>query len=299
MSQEHLKHSSNLTSKKKISDINIAEKVKDIRGLPSVAVKLLALIADDKVSTTEIEQIMSNDASILARLLRIANSPIYKRKGEIHTAREAIMMLGTKVISFHILFAALKDYSRKPSQITKRIWEHTLAVATASELLAKHMGISPDLAKTAGLLHDIGSIVIDGVAPKSISVVVNIIKKYPMGNACVTDIEQELLGTDHCEIGAEVAKKWNIPDIFIPAIEKHHKYFFGTSGVMDIMLNPLLTIVTIANCIACLNDIAIYKSPKCTHDRNCAIYQDCKRGIEAVQKKFHSAYQKNMQILFG
>lgn len=204
---------------KKPADMDSKEKLARLVDLPS----LPTLLMDALQHTTEKQNLsiladkIAQDPATVARILRIANSPFYGMSREIGSLREAIILLGVNRVRdmlisacfLKILPARHKDFDY-PS-----FWHHSLAVADCARQLGMHTGISLDIAFTAGLLHDIGRLVIVFVFPDEYSRLI----KEPHPNRLET--ERLIIGFDHVEIGSRVAQRWNFPFAIQEAIEQH------------------------------------------------------------------------------
>lgn len=285
-----------LTNNNKISPEYFLRKVKEIKGIPTITGKLLMLLTQNNVSIKDIEQVLSKDPTLLTRILIIANSPVYRRGQEICTAKDAIMILGTKAIIYYSMFMAVKGMSQQSSNVALKLWEHSLAVSTMSKLLAKEVGISPDIATSAGLLHDIGNIIIDNIAPKSFAHVLDIQKKYNYDETRIIELERETIGIDHCEIGSYLAKTWNFPSLFTNIIEKHHNCSPDNTKVSEIENDSLLSTIRVADCESMTET---YKENKCHYKDKCVILSKYKKHIEKIYEKFLLSYKQDKQLLFA
>ncbi|MDI1293882.1 MAG: HDOD domain-containing protein [Methylobacter sp.] len=160
---------------------------------------------------------IAQDTSMTVRILRIANSPFYGMSREIGSLREAIVLLGLNRIRdmlMGICFSKMLQVRHKNFNYNQ-FWHHSIAVAECSRQLSYCTGISPDFAYTAGLLHDIGRLVIVLLFPDEYS---QIIKAFESPQA---ETERRLLGFDNVEIGGQAAQYWNLPVAIQEAIEQH------------------------------------------------------------------------------
>jgi putative nucleotidyltransferase with HDIG domain len=101
------------------------------------------------------------------------------------------------------------------------LFEHSLGVATAAGILAKRHGIqNPEEISTAGLIHDLGKIVVRAELPEEYDRILDLVHSK---NISMREAEMEVLGMDHCEIGADLASEWNLPDRLTVPVRLHHK----------------------------------------------------------------------------
>ncbi len=192
----------------------------DIPSLPTVAVKALELINSDSSSIDELERIISRDQSFSARLLRIANSPYYGMNRRIDTISSGVMLIGFNTMKSLVVAASLKDMHRKFGLFEQKLWEHSLGVSVASSLLAKVSRLAqPEEALVAGLIHDVGKTVLNNSIPDKYALIT---QKVHEEGRYYKDVELELLGYTHCDVGGLIARKWKLPKNLEAVIQYHH-----------------------------------------------------------------------------
>jgi putative nucleotidyltransferase with HDIG domain len=187
--------------------------------LPSIPVLLMDALQQisGRQDLTELVDKISLDPSIAVRILRIVNSPFYGMPREIGSLREAVVLLGFNRIRdllISLCFSKLLPARHKDFNY-HRFWHHSLAVAECSRQLANCIGANADFAFTAGLLHDIGCLVIAVLFPDEFSQLVKVSANFGI------ETEQQLLGFDHMTIGGKAAQYWNLPQEIQEAIEQH------------------------------------------------------------------------------
>ncbi|HMK61511.1 MAG TPA: HDOD domain-containing protein [Dissulfurispiraceae bacterium] len=192
----------------------------DIPSLPTVAMKALELINDGGSSINELEKIISQDQSFSARLLRIANSPYYGMNRRIDTISSGVMLIGFNTMKSLVVAASLKDMHRKFGLFEQKLWEHSLGVSVASSLLAKVTKmLPPEEALVGGLIHDVGKTILNNSIPDKYALISQ--KVYEEGKF-FRDVETELLGYNHCDVGGLIARKWKLPKNLEAVIQYHH-----------------------------------------------------------------------------
>ncbi len=205
-------------------DSRIVRDLDSIPTLPSVVTRILEIVLDDKSSARDAGKIVEADQALAAKVLKIVNSPAYGLRQKVSTVSHAIAMLGFGTLKSLVLSVSVYEgllEGKKDTGLDKSLyWQHCLAVAAASRALAKEMAFDlPDEAYVAGLLHDIGKIILDQRAREDYRRVLARAK----GESCVfVQAEREVLGSDHSEVGGWVAEKWNLPPILQDAIRYHH-----------------------------------------------------------------------------
>lgn len=189
---------------------------KTLPTLPGVINKLNSLSDNDKSSVQEMARIVSSDQVLSARILRLANSPSYGFY-RVSTISNAMILLGVNVVKSLAISSSIFEIMEKNSV---GLWEHSLGTGVASNLIAKKLGL-PECEEiaTAGLLHDIGKIIISLKCSEAECEVRRIIDEKQI---YIREAEQEIIGTDHAEVGAWLAKSWFLPDKLTEPINCHH-----------------------------------------------------------------------------
>lgn len=188
----------------------------NLPAMPVLLMEALQQINGKQDLTTLVDKI-SQDASMVVRILRIANSPFYGMSREIGSLREAIVLLGLNRIRdvlISICFLKMLPVQHKDFDY-RQFWHHSMAVAECTRQLANCTGTSPDLAFTAGLLHDIGRLVIVVLFPDDFSQIIN------ESASTLIETERRIVGFDHMEIGGKAAQRWNLPVSIQEAIEEY------------------------------------------------------------------------------
>ena len=184
--------------------------------LPGVINKLNALSDNDKASVQEMAKIVASDQVLSARILRLANSPSYGFY-RVSTISNAMILLGVNVVKSLALSSSIFAIMEKNSI---GLWEHSLGVGVAANLLACKLGL-PECEEiaTAALLHDIGKVII---SLKCVEAEQEILKLVRERQIYIREAEQEVIDTDHAEIGGWLSKSWYLPEKLSEPIACHH-----------------------------------------------------------------------------
>jgi len=215
---------------------DIVQKVEELPALPHVTYRVLKLTSDPKTSIAELVDTITKDQVLTAKVLRMANSAYYGYARRIYSINEAVVILGFSTVRNLVLAASVYNVMDKEFQgyfLPKGdLWKHSMSTALTARLLAKKIGYElPDQAFVAGLLHDIGKIILNTYMKTMFDKVLDKVNKE---NIPFMKAEQEILGFDHAVVGSRVAEKWNIPSELVESIAKHH-----CPSQADI--NPVLT----------------------------------------------------------
>jgi len=204
----------------------ILKKLDDLPTLPNLAKALLQMASQETVQVEEITSLIEADPATSARLLRIVNSPYLGMQGRVTSVSRAVVMLGFNGVRNALLsvqiFSIFGEASRAENSELFELWKHSLAVASAAELVAENTGgLLPEDAFTAGLLHDIGKIALYTIAPGDYKKVFDLVST---GDVPVSDAEERIFEMTHAAAGRFLAEKWGLPPAVSQAIYQHHSY---------------------------------------------------------------------------
>lgn len=209
----------------KVSLENIIEAVNDIPALPQVVLRVMQMTEDPDSTAQDIHKVLNQDQAMTARVLRLANSAYYGFARRIASVTDAVVLLGFKTIRGIVLAAAVSDLLQKRydgyALEEGELWRHSQACAIASRLIARRCRFGNlDVAYTAGLLHDIGKVILNRYMKEAYREVVELVtsEEIPFMTA-----EDQILGFNHAVVGARLAEKWSLPPQLVEAIEKHHQ----------------------------------------------------------------------------
>jgi putative nucleotidyltransferase with HDIG domain len=189
---------------------------KTLPTLPGVIHKLNALSDNDKASIQEMAKIVSSDQVLSARILRLANSPSYGFY-RVSTISNAMILLGVNVVKSLALSSSIFAIMEKESV---GLWEHSLGAGVAANLIARKLGL-PECEEiaTAGLLHDIGKVIINLKCREAEKDILDLVRER---HIYVMEAEREIIDTDHAEVGCWLSKSWFLPDKLSEPITFHH-----------------------------------------------------------------------------
>ncbi len=195
--------------------------------LPDIVLKVIRLSNDPRASVDAIVETLRVDQGITANVLRLCNSSYYSLSRPIESINDAVVYLGSKTITDLMMAGFCSEFFSRPVDAYKLdhgdLWRHAVAVATASQAVAqkakKEEGRATGLEYTSGLLHDIGKIILSQTCSEEFALIVSRVEEE---HCAFEDVEREILGFSHSEIGAEIARRWRMPERIIEAIEFHH-----------------------------------------------------------------------------
>jgi putative nucleotidyltransferase with HDIG domain len=203
---------------------DILNGVNRLRPLPTSTTRILNALDNPRTTAGIISDLISLDQALTAYILRVANAAYLGYNTSCSSINDAVMRLGFKqirslvlsTISAGPLSSRLNGYRLGD----KDLWQHSITTACAAHWLAGSLRYNdPEEAYAAGLLHDIGKLVLDQFVLADYSMIVDTMRK---NNKPMYQIEEELFGVDHAAVGGLIAKRWEFPNALMDAIHYHH-----------------------------------------------------------------------------
>lgn len=192
----------------------------DLPAMPVVATKVMQLVEDDKATAAELAKIVASDPAVAARIMKISNSPLYGCQRQNQTLPGAIMLMGFNALKSLVVAAYLRDVFKPVGLTEKMLWEHSFGSALAARIIASDIRVvNPEEAFLAGLMHDIGKLIMLHQDPQKFHLV---IERYYNEGVRFEDAEKLVYPFTHAELGGCVLKKWNFPEVLVAAVSNHH-----------------------------------------------------------------------------
>jgi len=215
--------------------------VKDINklvSLPEICTKLDQLMNSPNNTIQAMAKLISQDVNLSARLLKLANSSLYGFSGRVDTIPRAISIIGTTELMILIMATStMMTFKDIPGHYFNMagFWRHSVYCGVFAKRIAKLCNIlHPDRLFIAGLLHDIGLLAICSKYPDMAKQIFERLNNTEaITNKKIYEIEKELFGYDHAEVGRELALKWRLPDYLQDAIYYHHHLEEADKPVLD------------------------------------------------------------------
>jgi len=221
-----------------------------LEELPSpnfVVQRVVSLVSAPETTVSQLHEAISMDPSLSAKVLKLANSAYYAVPKRITKLSEAIMILGFKTVRNLALSVFTKEsyFSEPiPGVDEKKLWEHLVLTAMAGEVVAEVLSFpNREEVFMAGLLHDLGKIIMGLVAPRYLS---GIVEYARLSKKRFHDVETEFDAPNHCELGEFVFEMWNMPEIVVQAAAHHHDPF----NAPDEALKDVVSMVHLANVVS-------------------------------------------------
>jgi len=211
-------------------DNKVKQVVSNIRNLPTPPIvfhQIQKVINDPNVSAEQIASILSEDPAMSVKVLKLTNSAFYGLSREVESVKQAIVIVGMEAIKNLVLSASVLDMfkgKKMDQEFQEKYWRHSLATAFCGRILARKLKargiIDPDLAFSAGLLHDIGKIILCCFLQDEYAKFKE--ARQQDSSLPTYEIENKTLGYNHAQIGALLAAQWKLPTKIGEATTYHH-----------------------------------------------------------------------------
>ncbi|MCU0609234.1 MAG: HDOD domain-containing protein [Chitinispirillaceae bacterium] len=203
----------------------ITESVIGLPTLPTVVTKMIDQVDSPRTSAASLARLISSDQALTAKVLKLANSAYYGFPREISTVNMAIVVLGFNAVKEMGLSLSVFDvFKNTPSSggfDVTRFWEHSIGCGVASRMLARvYRAPFAGEAFVAGLLHDIGKVILKQYFDTEFAEIIRLQKERSI---TLEEAEVEVIETSHAQIGAWLAEKWNLPKVIADTVLYHHR----------------------------------------------------------------------------
>ncbi len=203
----------------------VIERVEALPPLPVSMQRLLKVACEPLSTLGEIVDAIRYDPSVTAAVLRLCNSAYFGLPRKVDSLEHATCLLGTVRVFQLVVAANLRSILHRPlagyGLSAGALWAHSAAVALAAELFAQRTGAcSRGLPFTAGLLHDIGKVVLDQFVRAEYA---EILRRVQAERVSFNEVEWQVLGYTHAEVGALLAERWQLPPTIVSSLRYHHE----------------------------------------------------------------------------
>ncbi len=201
----------------------VFHKIGDVSSLPTRAVEIMDLAQDSEADAADLIDVIRGDPAIAMRIMRTVNSSFHGVREPVGDLKQAVMLLGFQEIRNIAMSAYVAPLFRETtgykSYSREGLWNHMVGTGVVAQTIANTSGrVNPQEAYLAGLLHDIGFVMIDQYLHKPFRRIINALTP----EAPAYEVERETIGFDHSELGEYVAVQWQLPKHLTDAIGHHH-----------------------------------------------------------------------------
>jgi putative nucleotidyltransferase with HDIG domain len=201
-----------------------AESIRELSTLPGVILRILEVMNNPMADARDVEKEIIDDPVITAKVLKVANSPFYGIDRNISSVSQAVVLMGFAEVQNIALSVSIFGRFLLPTKAFdgRQFWEHCFATAVTAEALQRRVNAQTNDGFVAGLLHDVGRMVLDQYFYDEFEEIMAI---ADIQKISLLDAERKVLGVSHCDIGYWVAEKWNLPTMLTDSILFHHTPF--------------------------------------------------------------------------
>jgi len=206
----------------------LVEDVNKLVSLPEVCTRIHQMLEDPRFTSKDIGHVLSQDVDLTARLLKIVNSSFYGFPAKIDTIKRAITVIGNSELLVLVLAtSSVMTFKNIPADLMNMatFWRHSVYTGVIARLMATKCNVlHSERLFVAGLLHDIGKLVILYKLPDEAREVLDAVNNESEKNAVDEDYltEEKILGFNHAEVGMEMLKVWNLPESLQISVGMHH-----------------------------------------------------------------------------
>lgn len=201
----------------------LVDKTATVYSLPLFYERLTEIINNPRCSTSDIARVITEDQGLTARLLKLANSPMFGCFSKIDTISKAVTIIGTEQVrDLSLAMSVMEIFTNIPEELInmKSFWQHSIACGTVARALATYRRESNvERYFAAGILHDVGLLVMCTTIPDIVS---GILAASREDESLFFNKERAFLGFTHAEVGRDLFLKWKLPVSIVEPIACHH-----------------------------------------------------------------------------
>ncbi|MFH2064654.1 MAG: HDOD domain-containing protein [Pseudomonadota bacterium] len=202
----------------------LSAKIKSFPSLPSVVNHVLKITADPKSTVEELIRAISPDLALHTAILKISNSAFFGRMRKVSSLKQALMVLGFSEIQNIVLskavFNSFKSIRSDSLFPIRKFWEHSFLCGLAAKIISNDLSEESNDFFVAGLIHDIGKLVILMAMPDDFRMIV---RQSDPHSLHTIDAEMEIIGATHDRIGSSLLTRWMFPENLVKAVGFHHQ----------------------------------------------------------------------------
>lgn len=207
------------------SSKEVEEAIRAISPIPQAALEVIHLVSSGDYDAAEIGRVIETDQVLTAKILRLCNSPLFGVKRTIDSIDAAVVILGGSHLMQMVAKTAIDSLLGERqgggyAMLKGGLYKHAIGTAHTAKVIAGHHGrVNPAVAYAAGLLHDIGKVVLDQYFCHFRPL---FYQSCDQSDHDLIELEQQFLGVEHQEVGLLLAQDWSLPESIAQAIAHHH-----------------------------------------------------------------------------
>jgi putative nucleotidyltransferase with HDIG domain len=266
----------------------LVERVDRLPVMAPIHARLMRMVRDAQVSAPELSEAISSDPSLTAQVLRLANSAARGVPGGVRTVSHAVRVLGFETIAKQVLAPALRVLKGPAESVGPldfgAFWRHSVAVAAGARVLARRLSHHDDEALfVAGLLHDIGRLVMAQRVPEALASAMDLAWRLRVP---LVAAERTTIGFTHCRVGEGVATRWDLPDLVVDAVAFHHEPDLTERHSVETRIVQVSDVLAKAMSLGYSGDDRPGPIPVATVERLCLEADQIEETMEAIRAEF-------------
>jgi HD-like signal output (HDOD) protein len=204
------------------------ENISTVPTVPSVLKQLSTIIENPKISLNEISHFVSKDPALTTKILQMVNSALYGFPGRISSVNHAVMLLGLNVVKGLLLSVSVFEIMHKAMMGLR---EHSIGVAIASKVIAQKKGLKePEEVFVAGLLHDVGKVILILMYPEEYE---KAVKESETASIAIFETERNHFSETHAAVAGWLSEKWHFPKKLCDCLANHHRPQVSTLAPLE------------------------------------------------------------------
>ncbi|OEU45507.1 MAG: hypothetical protein BBJ60_07365 [Desulfobacterales bacterium S7086C20] len=201
----------------------LVRRIEKIPTLPVISQKIMEITGDENASYKKLVRIVEMDQSLALKVLKMANSAFYGLLSKVSSLEHALVVLGMSQVKSIVLGSSVHSFFSHGESTTfdrTRFWKHAIICSQVAALLGKHFKVGKDDSLfLAGLIHDVGKVVLDQYFHEEF---LQIVEHVSSEKTTFSEAEIKILGTTHYQVAAKLLKQWKFPDMVIMQVLYHH-----------------------------------------------------------------------------
>ncbi|MEZ4386848.1 MAG: HDOD domain-containing protein [Candidatus Krumholzibacteriia bacterium] len=225
----------------------VMQAMRELPQLPVAVQKLLAVMRDENSSADDVTKVLSSDQALAGKILKLVNSSFYGMSGEVSTITRAVVVLGfSGVRNVAMGFGMVSALKKLGGVSLATFWDHAIATGAGAQAMAPRLGSGhdPEEAFIAGLMHDVGHVVLASAVPQEWA---EAQERVQAGGDPIA-IEKDLLGMSHASVGQRLMAYWQLPTPLAEAARWHHNLKIAAGREQ-----PLTTLTALGDVLACIH----------------------------------------------